>query len=107
MTLLVCPLCEHPLERGAKTWRCLKGHSFDVAREGYVNLLPVQHKNSREPGDDLQMVTARREFLHAGHYQPLRDAMLEALAPLGARSLLDIGCGEGYYTVPSANQSAK
>ncbi len=95
---ILCPLCRLALERGAKSWRCGKGHSFDVAREGYVNLMPVQHKHSRDPGDDPQMVAARREFLQAGHYQPLRDAMLECLAPLKMQSLLDVGCGEGYYT---------
>lgn len=98
MALIICPLCRQVLEREAKTWHCQKGHSFDVAREGYVNLLPVQHKNSRDPGDDPQMVMARREFLEAGHYQPLRDAVVALLAPLRLRSLLDIGCGEGYYT---------
>lgn len=98
MSLFICPLCRQVLERGAKVWRCQKGHCFDVAREGYVNLLPVQHKNSRDPGDDPQMVLARREFLRAGHYQPLRDAMLEILRPLQAQSILDIGCGEGYYS---------
>lgn len=97
-TTIICPLCRHALERGDKVWRCKTGHSFDVAREGYVNLLPVQHKNSRDPGDDPQMVMARREFLQAGHYQPLRDAVLKLLAPLQAQSILDIGCGEGYYT---------
>ena len=98
MAVILCPLCRHPLQREEKTWRCLREHSFDVAREGYVNLLPVQHKNSRDPGDDPQMVMARREFLQAGHYQPLRDALLALAAPLRSQSLLDIGCGEGYYT---------
>jgi 23S rRNA (guanine745-N1)-methyltransferase len=98
MATIICPLCRHALDRGDKVWRCDKGHSFDVAREGYVNLLPVQHKNSRDPGDDPQMVMARREFLQAGHYQPLRNAVLKLLAPLAAQSILDIGCGEGYYT---------
>ena len=98
MAVILCPLCQHPLQQDAKAWRCLREHSFDVAREGYVNLLPVQHKNSRDPGDDPQMVMARREFLQAGHYQPLRDALLALAAPLQPQSLLDIGCGEGYYT---------
>lgn len=98
MAIIICPLCRHALERSDKIWRCDKGHSFDVAREGYVNLLPVQHKNSRDPGDDPQMVMARREFLQAGHYQPLREAVLKLLAPLQAQSILDLGCGEGYYT---------
>jgi len=98
MVTIICPLCRHALERGEKVWRCDKGHSFDVAREGYINLLPVQHKNSKDPGDDPQMVMARRGFLQAGHYQPLRAAVQKLLAPLQAQSILDIGCGEGYYT---------
>ena len=98
MPEVLCPLCRQPLDRQAKAWRCIWNHSFDVAREGYVNLLPVQHKHSREPGDSAEMVTARREFLQAGHYQPLREALVALLQPLGAQSLLDIGCGEGWYT---------
>ncbi|HEY9544710.1 MAG TPA: methyltransferase domain-containing protein, partial [Solimonas sp.] len=98
MAHIICPLCRLPLQCDAKTWHCENRHSFDVAREGYVNLLPVQHKNSRDPGDDPKMVQARRDFLQAGHYQPLRDAVLQLLAPLNAQSLLDIGCGEGWYT---------
>ncbi len=98
MSSIVCPLCLLVLERQPKVWICARGHSFDVARDGYVNLLVVQHKNSREPGDNPDMVKARREFLRAGHYQPLRDALLPLLAPLRAQNLLDIGCGEGYYT---------
>jgi len=95
---VICPLCRGPLLRDPKVWHCEQGHSFDVAREGYVNLLPVQQKKSRDPGDDLQMVMARRAFLEADHYRPLRDALLALLAPLTAHNLLDIGCGEGYYT---------
>jgi len=98
MATIICPLCQLPLQRGARVWCCGKGHSYDVAREGYVNLLPVQHKNSRDPGDDAQTVMARREFLQAGHYAPLREAVLALLAPLQSQSLLDIGCGEGWYT---------
>jgi 23S rRNA (guanine745-N1)-methyltransferase len=98
MAAIICPLCRLPIVCGDKVWRCDSGHCFDVAREGYVNLLPVQHKHSREPGDDVQMLMARRAFLQAGHYQPLCAAVLAQLAPLQARSLLDIGCGEGTYT---------
>src|SRR3546814_19290453 len=89
MAHIICPLCRLPLQCDAKTWHCENRHSFDVAREGYVNLLPVQHKNSRDPGDDPKMVQARRAFLQAGHYQPLRDAVLQLLAPLNEPSLLD------------------
>jgi 23S rRNA (guanine745-N1)-methyltransferase len=98
MSLFICPLCRSPLQTDPQIWRCAQGHSFDVAREGYVNLLPVQHKHSREPGDNADMVLARRAFLQAGYYQPLRQAAAALLAPLQARVLLDIGCGEGYYS---------
>lgn len=94
----ICPLCQTPLDPQAKAWRCPQGHSFDVAREGYINLLPVQQKKSLTPGDSLEMLRARRDFLSGGHYRPLREALVEGLRPLKARSLLDIGCGEGYYT---------
>lgn len=100
---LACPLCHLPLERSSGSWRCGSGHSFDCAREGHVHLLPVQHKRSRDPGDSKDMVAARRRFLSAGHYQPLADAVCSSLlqdvpaaadAPL---SVLDAGCGEGFY----------
>lgn len=98
MAVIICPLCQATLTLSEKTWRCTQGHSFDVAREGYVNLLPVQHKKSREPGDADDMVQARRDFLSAGYYQPLRDALIQTLQRLNPASLVDIGCGEGYYT---------
>lgn len=72
-----------------------------MAKEGYVNLLPVQHKRSRDPGDSAEMMQARRAFLDAGHYQPLRDAIVGQLRERldeKAAAVLDIGCGEGYYT---------
>ncbi len=98
MTPILCPLCRLVLDPQTSTWRCAQGHAFDVAREGYVNLLLVQNKSSPEPGDSAEMVQARREFLGADHYRPLRDAVLALLAPLRPRSVLDTGCGEGYYT---------
>ncbi|MFN3587695.1 MAG: putative RNA methyltransferase [Moraxellaceae bacterium] len=98
MTPLRCPLCQLPLDAGEKTARCARGHSFDRAREGYWHLLPVQQKNSRDPGDDAAMVAARQAFLEAGHYTPLREALCAAVAPLAPRQLLDSGCGEGWYT---------
>lgn len=93
---LRCPICAGTFTFETRTWRCAGGHAFDVAREGYVNLLPVQHKHSREPGDTADSIAARRGFLEAGHYAPLRDALVQMLGP--AQCLVDIGCGEGYYT---------
>lgn len=96
-----CPLCHQPLAQVKNSFVCAQRHQFDMAKEGYVNLMPVQHKRSRDPGDSAEMMQARRAFLDAGHYQPLRDAIvhhLSARLDASATSLLDIGCGEGYYT---------
>lgn len=100
-----CPLCHAPLTRKEKSYACPQGHQFDMAKEGYVNLLPVQHKRSRDPGDSAEMMQARRAFLDAGHYQPLRDAVAHWLASALSENItavLDIGCGEGYYTAAFA-----
>lgn len=98
MIALICPICQAALAVAPKTWSCANGHQFDVARQGYVHLLPVQHKKSRSPGDTPEAVAARRAFLQAGHYQPLRDHVVAVLRELAANQVLDIGCGEGYYT---------
>jgi 23S rRNA (guanine745-N1)-methyltransferase len=99
-TLYQCPLCALPLTRHATGLVCGHGHQFDRAKEGYVHLLPVQFKKSADPGDNAQMLSARREFLNAGHYGPLAKAIEQLLLPkLGtAMALLDLGCGEGYYS---------
>ena len=55
-----CPLCHARLTRSEKSYACPQGHQFDMAKEGYVNLLPVQHKRSRDPGDSAEMMQARR-----------------------------------------------
>ncbi|WNO61643.1 23S rRNA (guanine(745)-N(1))-methyltransferase [Rheinheimera sp. MMS21-TC3] len=93
-----CPLCQNPLVIDNKLYRCGQNHCFDIAKEGYVNLLPVQQKNSKAPGDNKEMMQARREFLQAGWYQPLADAVCKLLQPLACQKLLDLGCGEGYYS---------
>jgi 23S rRNA (guanine745-N1)-methyltransferase len=98
---LACPLDGAPLQRNAAAWCCAAGHSFDIASQGYIHLLPVQNKRSRDPGDSKEMVAARRRFLDAGHYQPIAaaagSAVLAGLPPGATAACLDAGCGEGYY----------
>ncbi|MEQ9547347.1 MAG: methyltransferase domain-containing protein [Marinobacter sp.] len=98
---LACPLDGDPLTCDYTAWRCPAGHSFDIARQGYTHLLPVQNKRSRHPGDSKEMVAARRNFLNAGFYQPIADAvnrvLLAGVSDGGILSCLDAGCGEGYY----------
>ncbi|MDA3558886.1 methyltransferase domain-containing protein [Acinetobacter sp. AOR15_HL] len=96
--ILMCPVCRQSLNLNEKTWRCGQGHSYDVAKQGYVNLHVVQHKHSKNPGDTPESVDARRAFLQGGYYQPLQHAVVDLLKQLDVKTVLDIGCGEGYYT---------
>ena len=100
MSLFRCPVCGEPLLREDRAYRCERGHSYDISREGYTYLLPPNQKHSAAPGDDKGMAAARREFLSKGYYQPLLDTLCrEILARTGdAPVILDTGCGEGYYT---------
>lgn len=95
---LRCPLCASPLAILEREAACPQGHRFDRAKEGYFNLLPVHKKNSLNPGDDADMVVARRLFLETGFYAPFRHALTGVIAPLRPKHLLDSGCGEGWYT---------
>lgn len=103
--LLTCPHCGNPLEQFGSTLRCSEGHAFDIARQGYVNLLSG---NGRVPsGDTASMVRARAAFLDGGHFAGLRDAIVETAAravdegstgegaPAGC--VIEVGAGTGYY----------
>lgn len=97
---LICPFDGLPLQQENNRWFCPNNHSFDVAKQGYINLLPVQNKRSKEPGDSKQMVAARREFLDLGHYRIISETLAEIIDKnnsAGSISCLDAGCGEGYY----------
>ena len=96
---LLCPISAAPLRQTDKTFRCEAGHSFDMARQGYVNLLPVQNKRSLNPGDTREQVLSRRAFLEAGFYAPIAEALCSAAKELNcAGPILDVGCGEGWYS---------
>ena len=99
---LLCPICGAPLARQEKSWQCQNRHSFDIARQGYVNLLPVQQKRSLQPGDTREQVLSRREFLDGGFYAPIVEALC-ALAEGCTGPVLDAGCGEGYYSTRLAD----
>lgn len=121
-----CPVCGGPL-KGRRTGRggcaprpealaCPKGHSFDMAREGYVNLMEAGRRHAKVPGDSPAMVAARRAFLDEGHYEPFAAALGRICLELagsrpgagrqGAPVFLDAGCGEGYYTMAAAGAFA-
>ena len=78
-TNLACPIDGLPIEAHGAQRRCAAGHSFDMARERYFNLLVVQHKASRDPGDSKYMVAARQRFLEAGHFEPIADRYFDTV----------------------------
>lgn len=95
--VLVCPVCGGALLRTERQYTCPAGHSFDVAKEGYVNLLCTS-KSADKMGDSKESAAARHAFLERGYYGCLK----EALTPLLHGNVLDICCGEGYYdSVPA------
>ena len=98
---IICPVCGRELKDNEKSLICPKGHCFDRARQGYINLLPVQNKHSLSPGDAKDMLLARRAFLERGDYQPLcMDAAekIQRFCRSDTPVMVDVGCGEGYYT---------
>jgi len=101
LTHLLCPIDQSELQQDGNTWRCQNNHCFDIAKQGHVNLLPVQNKKSLDPGDSKEMIAARRDFLNSGAYQPLAQALASTVETLAQGhhqlAILDAGCGEGYY----------
>ena len=102
---LRCPVCSAALNYAVDTEKqllCHQGHSFDRAKQGYWNLLLPQRKRSKAPGDNEAMVQARHRFLSQGYYQPIASEIQASLMNLLDQNqlplLLDLGCGEGYYT---------
>lgn len=97
---LLCPICGENLNLQDRRYVCPKNHSFDIARQGYVNLLTVEQKHSRCPGDTRLQVLSRREFLDGGFYAPIAEMLIQTARELGiSGTVLDVGCGEGYYCV--------
>jgi len=94
--MLICPVCRESLTVEARTMSCASGHRFDLAKEGYVNLLRSS-KSGDKIGDDKLSARSRRDFLNKGYYSLLKNT-LTALFADKAGTVLDICCGEGYYT---------
>jgi len=104
---LLCPVrtCHLALARDGRRMVCAGGHSFDVARSGYVNLLQPQDTRSRQPGDTAAAVAGRRRLHDSGATAPLLEAIASVLDLSAADALLDAGCGEGFYPGALAERS--
>ena len=101
--VIACPVCGLQLLAADKRWCCSAGHTYDEARQGYLNLLLAQHKKSKAPGDTLEMVDARQRLLDSQAYRPISDMLNQWVLELalnhdGGMQIADVGCGEGYYT---------
>lgn len=94
---LICPVCETPLNLNGKEYRCANGHSFDQAKEGYVNLLLSHQRKSNHPGDDAKMIQARRRFFDSGAFDPLSSKITHLVSRIPHPVVLDCGCGEGHF----------
>lgn len=96
--IICCPICNNELTKKNNYCLCKNGHCFDYAKEGYVNLLPPNKKKSKNPGDNKEMIVARRDFLNAGAYKLLLDKLLYKIQKYrNGDIIIEAGCGEGYY----------
>jgi 23S rRNA (guanine745-N1)-methyltransferase len=97
--MLLCPVrgCHLALVRAERRLFCPRGHSFDVARSGYINLLQPQERRSKQPGDTAAAIAGRRRLHDSGVTQPLLQAVAEIMAASPGDIVLDAGCGEGFY----------
>lgn len=97
---LICPVCSKKLSVDGRAYKCESNHCFDISKFGYVNLLMSQRSSDKRHGDDKLMVNARRDFLELGHYEPLAKAIADISNKYcneKSPTVVDIGCGEGYY----------
>ncbi len=103
LTYLRCPVCGGMFGREPSLLRCSNGHCFDLAKEGYVNLLPPGKGKNARTGDEKAMVRARQTFLATGLYHGISDGIASLFAkhlPTDHVPILcDSGCGEGYHTL--------
>ncbi len=105
--MLLCPVrdCHMALGRAERRVLCPRGHSFDVARSGYINLLQPQERRSKHPGDTAAAVAARRRLHDRGATEPLLRAIAEMIAARPGDIVLDAGCGDGFYLGALARQT--
>jgi len=96
--MLICPVCKNIITKFEKAYKCENNHCFDLHKSGYVNLLLANRMNSKAPGDNKIMVEARRSFLSNGYYNCLLLALNKTIDEINPQTILDSGCGEGYYT---------
>lgn len=93
---LLCPVCKNKLTKNNNSFSCVNNHHFDQAKSGYINLYPTN--KSKSHGDNKDMVQARTAFLAQGYYLPLKEKIIDLIQSINPCTLVDLACGEGYYT---------
>lgn len=95
-TAFACPICQENLTLLETNFKCCNRHSFDLAKFGYVNLAPQIKQSANYDKENFQN---RQQILEAGFYQAILDAVSDLLASSKTTTtILDIGCGEGFYS---------
>ena len=95
-TAFACPICQKNLTLVESSLKCSNRHSFDLAKFGYVNLAPQIKQSANYDKENFQN---RQQILEAGFYQTILETISDLLARLEtAKTVLDIGCGEGFYS---------
>lgn len=95
---LRCPICGCNFSRFENSLKCEKGHSFDIASSGYINLLKPGKMNNAKAGDSKEMIKARSNFFLSGAYSNIRNKLCDIIGQYKNDVIIDAGCGEGYYT---------
>ena len=95
-TAFACPICQENLTLVETSLKCCNRHSFDLAKFGYVNLAPQIKQSANYDKENFQN---RQQILEAGFYQAILEAVSDLLSnSKNAKTILDIGCGEGFYS---------
>lgn len=101
MQKLACPKCHMPLQLEHKTFKCVHNHCYDISKRGYINLLLNSDKATNNPGDSKESLVARKAYLNKGYYDVILKQVIQMMDKYKKTenlNILDLGCGEGYYT---------
>lgn len=98
MYQLACPKCHLPLMKDQRSYRCQNNHCYDIAKSQYINLLLNPDKSSNHPGDNKDSLLCRKSFLNQGYYDVILKEVIDNIQEYDHDHILDLGCGEGYYT---------
>lgn len=100
MHKLACPKCHEALTLENKSYKCIHNHCYDIAKTGYINLLLNPDKSCNHPGDNKDSLLCRKTHLNQGYYDGILNEVVNYIKThhQDHMHILDLGCGEGYYT---------